>query len=71
MLIEDGKSGFLTPVGDELAFVGAMSKIADSLDVAYGLSENAKNVRDLYSEEFITGRYEEYFDCVLYKTKKL
>ena len=71
MLIEDGKSGFLTPVGDELAFVGAMSKIADSLDVAYGLSENAKNVRDLYSEEFITGRYEEYFDCVLHKTKKL
>ena len=65
MLIEDGVSGLLTPVGDEVAFYQAMCKIAENEELAYTISQTAMQVRELYSEEIIVGRYFEYFDEVM------
>ena len=65
MLIEDGVSGLLTPVGDEVAFAEAMRKIAENEELAPLFSENAKRVRELYSEEIIVGRYFAYFEQIM------
>jgi glycosyltransferase involved in cell wall biosynthesis len=64
MLIEDGVSGLLTPVGDDNAFYQAMKRIADDPTLASEFSENAKNARSLYSEEIITQKYFDYFGLV-------
>ncbi len=60
MLIEDGVSGLLTPVGNVEAFHKAMKKIADSDELALKLSENAKAVRRNYSEDVILKQYFEF-----------
>lgn len=65
MLIKNGVSGYLTPVGDEVLFAEAMSKIADSQEVRERFSENAKSVKDLYSEEYITKCYGDYFEKIV------
>lgn len=62
MLIDDGVSGLLTPVGDVEAFYKAMKKIAESKELAIKLSENAKATRETYSEDIILKKYFEFFD---------
>ena len=62
MLIDDGVSGLLTPVGDEVAFAEAMKKIAASEKLTKALSENAIKVREIYSEDVITARYFDFFE---------
>ena len=69
MLIEDGISGFLTPVGNEVAFYQAMRKITDNDELALAFSQNARQVRELYSEDIIVGKYFDYFEEVMKKNK--
>lgn len=65
MLIENGVSGILTPVGDETAFADAMKKIADSRILAEQFSKNAMKIRDSFSEDVNIGKYFEYFEKIL------
>ena len=64
LLIEDGVSGFLTPINDEVVFSNAMKKIAESTDLAISLLQKAISVRILYSEEKIIGKYFDYMSTV-------
>lgn len=66
MLIQDGENGLLVPVGDVLALESAMSRIANSLELASELSTSAKTVRDTYSENSIVLKYYEFIDSFLY-----
>ncbi len=65
MLIEDGVSSLLTPVGDEVAFYQAMKKIAEDDKLALTLSQNASRVRELYSENTVIKCYFDYFDRII------
>ena len=65
MLIEDGVSGLLTPVGDDVAFCEAMKKIVDSQELAYRLGREAVKARETYSEETIVQCYFAYFESIL------
>lgn len=71
MLIEDGVSGLLTPVGDEAAFYRAMKKLAENEELAQTVSNNALKAREIYSEKTILKKYFDYFDLILqYGDKK-
>lgn len=59
MCIEDGKSGILVPVRDKEAMVHAMARIADDDDFAKTLSDNARLVRETFSQENIYKMWEE------------
>jgi len=54
MMIEDGVSGILTPVGDKDSLVRAMSRVADDRKLAEYLSRNGKEIRERYSADRIT-----------------
>ena len=53
MMINDGKNGLLTPVGDVESLYEAMSKVADDEKLTQVLAENAIKIRENYSIEKI------------------
>lgn len=58
LMIQDGVNGILVPVGDETAVYQAMAKIAGDEKLAEQISRNAEKVRENYSIERITDRWE-------------
>jgi glycosyltransferase involved in cell wall biosynthesis len=58
MMIQDGKNGLLTPIGDEEALYQAMKKLADDPAFAARLGREAANVRQELSIYQIADRWE-------------
>ncbi len=58
MMIEDGVSGLLTPVGDEDAVYNAMIKIASDESFAMSLGNEAVKIREKYSIDKIADQWE-------------
>ena len=58
MMIQDGKNGLLTPIGDEKALYQAMKKLADDPAFAARLGREAANVRQELSIYQIADRWE-------------
>ena len=65
LLIEDGVSGLLTLVNDEVALCDAMKKIAESKAFADYLSSKALATREIYSEDNILSKYFNYIEKVI------
>ena len=58
MMIQDGKNGLLTPIGDEEGLYQAMKKLADDPAFAARLGREAANVRQELSIYQIADRWE-------------
>jgi glycosyltransferase involved in cell wall biosynthesis len=58
MMIQDGKNGLLTPIGDEEAMYQAMKKLTDDPAFAARLGREAANVRQELSIYQIADRWE-------------
>lgn len=59
MVINNGKNGFLIPVGGEDALVKAMKEIADNTECRKNISENAKKIRKRLSVSSIVDQWED------------
>lgn len=57
MMIKNGESGILIPVGDEDALYRAMKKIIEEHEFAEKISKNAYKVRDEYNANMIAQRW--------------
>ncbi len=64
LIIQDGISGILTPVGASKDFAEAMCKIAASKEYADMLSGNAVRVRREYATDVIVKRYLQYVESI-------
>ena len=56
MIIEDGKNGFLVPVGDEKTLVQKMKKITE-MDTCVAVSEKAKKLKEQLDARVIAEQY--------------
>ncbi|WP_035797337.1 glycosyltransferase [Butyrivibrio sp. MB2005] len=65
MLIDDGKSGILTPVCDEKALTDAMLRILNSKEFADTLGNNAKNVVSKVNPDKICKEWEDFINTKL------
>ena len=65
-LIEDGVNGILVPVGDSDALAQAIGKMIDDKEFADKCSNNALNIRETHSLDFIGAQYNKLF-CGLLK----
>ncbi len=70
-LIEDGKSGFLTPVGDEDAFLNALCKLAEDADLRRRFSEEAYKINDRLEFNRIIDMWVDYIKEVAAKKKNV
>ena len=59
LVIKNNVNGILIPVGDEIALIKAMNKIANDSDFASRLSKESLKVREEYSIDKIIKRWEE------------
>lgn len=57
-LIEDGKNGYVVPVGDEAAFAAALKKILSSEDKMVEMGRNSKAMAPNFKEEKIVEQWE-------------
>ena len=57
MLVENGISGILTPVGDSQAFASAMEQLLSNRDAACRLGENAMQIRSRLAVETIARQW--------------
>ena len=57
MVIKDGENGLLVPVGDEVALVRAMLRVADDLQLADRLAFCASRIRSALSPKSIGGKW--------------
>ncbi len=62
MLMENGVSGILTPVGDEAALAAAMVRILGDAEVAHRLSVNGAKVREKLAVDAIAQRWLQWID---------
>ena len=53
LLIEDGKSGLLTPLGDVKALASAMKRFVDNQEEAEQMGQNATSIVEKFSEDKI------------------
>lgn len=65
LLVKDGYNGFLVPTGDAELIAYKMNLIANNSDLATKIGENAKKVREEYSEEKIISMWESYLSSIL------
>jgi len=64
MLVEDGVSGFLVPVGDERELAKAMGRVLSDRELAKSLAENAGKVADRVSPSKIYGEWKEFVEAL-------
>jgi glycosyltransferase involved in cell wall biosynthesis len=64
--IEDGKGGFLCPVGDAKALAEKINLLAESPDLRRQMGEyNRTKVEKMFTLEKIASEYQELFEDVL------
>lgn len=59
-LIEHGKNGLLTPVGDAEAFAAALSRLADDPALAAALGRRARDIATRLDVRRVAGEWREY-----------
>lgn len=64
-LIENGKNGILTPVGDLDALSDAMSKIAESDEFAMKISKEAQTIKSRLNAEVVAEKWRKYLNDIL------
>ena len=65
-LIDDGKGGFLCPVGDVEAFAEKINLLADSPKLRHEMGEyNRSKVEELFTVERMVNEYKDLFEQVL------
>lgn len=64
MLIEDGISGFLTPVGNEKRLAEAMARLLTDKKLAKSMAENARKLADKVRPEGIFEAWKEYVEAL-------
>ena len=64
MLVKEGVSGFLVPVGDRRKMVEAMERILTDREMAESMAENAGKVADKVSPMKIYGEWKEVVEAL-------
>lgn len=62
MLIEQGKSGLLVPVGDEVALADAMREMLGDMDKSQNMGKVASGIKDKVNPQMICKQWMEYIE---------
>lgn len=64
MMIEDGKNGYLYPIGETDIAVERIIKLIENDDIANKLGSKAQEIKNKWSQECITARWQEYIESL-------
>ena len=68
-LVDDGKTGFITPIGDETQLVIALRKMLGDEDLMKEMGERNMQKRDLFNLKTIANEWENVIKSVVYEKK--
>lgn len=63
-VIEDGKNGFLIPVGDEDALADRMNRLIEDKELASSFGREAKKIKEKAGEDAIFLQWKEYLESI-------
>ncbi len=64
-VIEDGKNGFLIPVGDEDALADRICRLIEDKELSRTFSENARKIEEIASVQAIYEQWKEYLESIV------
>ncbi len=63
-VIEDGKNGFLIPVGDEDALADRICRLIEDKELANSFGEEARKIKEIASVDAIFRQWKDYLDSI-------